>query len=227
MKYIIRNDVSYIFTNKRLLFVLYFVAISFVSMLYTMSGMDTNSSLSIILGNNYKVNESLYIELIMYIFNISIAVYLCFLLFIKDIRYNLDNIFLRVNPKNWIINKNLIFLIIMAFFKVFEYLLIMIIFFVNNKNIDLCYMIFIMFKDYIYHLVVQYFLLFGYVVIELLKRMKLLFIVLCLLLIIIFPKNILNSNLLFLVMLLVVIIISIAIIFINYSKLIIEKVRRV
>ena len=44
---------------------------------------------------------------------------------------------------------------------------------------------------------------------------------------IIFPKNILNSNLLFLVMLLVVIIISIAIIFINYSKLIIEKVRRV
>lgn len=227
MKYIIRNDVSYIFTNKRLLFVLYFVAISFVSMLYTMSGMDTNSSLSIILGNNYKVNESLYIELIMYIFNILIAVYLCFLLYIKDIRYNLDNIFLRVNPKCWIINKNLIFLIIMAFFKVLEYLLIMIIFFVSNKNIDLYYMIFIMFKDYIYHLVVQYFLLFGYIVIELLKRMKPLFIVLCLLLIIIFPKNILNSNLLFLVMLLVAIIISIAIIFINYSKLIIEKVRRV
>ena len=111
--------------------------------------MDTNNVLSIILGNNYKVNESLYIELIMYIFNISIAVYLCFLLYIKDIRYNLDNIFLRVNPKCWIINKNLIFLIIMAFFKVFEYLLIMIIFFASNKNIDLCYMIFIMFKDYI------------------------------------------------------------------------------
>lgn len=227
MKYMIRNDVSYIFTNKRLLFILYFVAISFVSVLYIMGGMDTNNSLSIILGNNYKVNESLYIELIMYIFNIAIAVYLCFLLYIKDIRYNLDNIFLRVSPKNWIIKKNLIFLIIMAFFKVFEYLLITIMFYVCNKNIDLNYMILIMFKDYIYHLVIQYFLLFGYIVIGLLKKTKPLFILVCLFFIIIFPKNILNSNLLFLIMLLVVMIISIIIIFINCSKLIIEKVRRV
>ena len=36
MKYMIRNDVSYILTNKGLLFILYFVAISFVSMLYIM-----------------------------------------------------------------------------------------------------------------------------------------------------------------------------------------------
>lgn len=219
-----KNDVSYILINKRKLFILYYVAICFVSIMYASSGMGDNRSLSIILGNNYRLGESLYIELIMYILNVAVAIYLCFLLYIKDIRYQLDNIFLRISPKAWIIKKNFIFLIVMAVFKAVEYVLIILMFYISKKGVDV-YIIFpLIFKDYIYHLVIQYFLLFTYVVFELLKGTRPFFIVLSLLAICLFPKNISTCNLLLLIILLIGIILFIIMLFINKSKLIIQKV---
>lgn len=227
MKYLFMNDINYIITNKKKILLLYYIAILCISVIYASSGTNLGNSISIILGNNYKKTESLYIELIMYIFNIAIAVYICFTIYIKDIRYQLDNIFLRISPNKWILKKNIVFLIIMALFKIIEYACVVLVFVLFNNNNNSNNLFLLIFKDYLYHLVIQYFCLFVYITFCIFNRIKILFIILSIVLIYLFPQNIMHCNSLLLILSLISLVLFIRILFINQSKTIIQKVGKI
>lgn len=54
-------------------------------------------------------------------------------LFIRDIKYSLDNIFLRTNILTWFIDKVIIFLMFSFILKILQYVLVAIILLINNK----------------------------------------------------------------------------------------------
>lgn len=231
MKYIFLNDISFVLNKMKKILSTYLFSILFVSFFYNMNKLDLVDMINVILGNNFKINSSLYIELIMYVLHLSICIYMVFSIYIKDVRYQLDNIFLRVTPNSWIRNKNISFLLIMFLFKIIEYLLLMILMYLFGYNLNITYITSMFVTDYLYYILIQYFSLIAYITFNLLDRAKIIILISIVIFCFLYPKNIMNCtsniNIVYIAICILLLLSALKYIFKYNSKKIIQKVGKI
>ncbi len=187
----IYNDIDYLI-RKRKTILLLVLLIPLVSIFIAAFASATPNEIIIYsLGLSVNTKNIGVIELIMYLFNVSLFIFLVADLYIKDVAYQLDNIFLRTRPAKWFVKKTILFMICILFMKLIEYLGIFI-FFVIVKNVNIINQDFIkiFFCDYLYILLIQYLFLLIYIISIYLSKHKWVCLLLFVVAMIFIPKNI-------------------------------------
>ncbi len=228
MKYMYMNDIEYLIKKrKKILIVL--ILIPIIAML-----ININQKVSLLeilnncMGTNLNFKNSNILEYIMFLFNITIYLFLIIDLYVKDIVYQLDNIFLRISPLKWLLKKNLIFMSMIFIMKLLQYLFLLFLKFIltkSNENDNMVYKL--IFSDFLYIIFLQYIFIFIYIVSLLLKKLKLMPYVIFSIIIIILPKSIYglkNNQLCFLILLILLVLYLLYYLFKYHSKKIIESI---
>lgn len=184
MQYIILNDISNCLKNKRII-ICYIICL----MIFCTFGVLTDVSflkykaLGLILTNDF-------IEILMYILNILFYIYLIVYIFIFDIKYNIDNLFVRFFKTQYIIYKLISIFIIITITKTIFHILLSF-----NSNFNLIILI----KDIFSYLIVS--LLFLNILLNLKSILLILLLIFTVKL-----TDIINTNLFLLILTLTVLI---------------------
>lgn len=224
IRYIFFTDILYLLKKRKgilLLFLLFPIVTTFINVNIDIPFINIiNTSM----GTNIILKEIGPLEICMYLLNIGIIAFLITDLFIRDIKYNLDNIFLRTNILTWFVNKVIIFLMFSFILKILQYSLVVIILLVNNKVFD-NNVIYLMLTDYFYTSLIGFIFLLMYILFVILNKAKILPIIVGILLIIILPKSIwsLKCYIFYMIVILILIITIISKIIKNKNKKIFEN----
>lgn len=188
MKYIFLNDIQYLFCKRRGLLGVLLLFPCLLAIFFATYIEDMNEIVFMVMGNHLNVSTSNYLEFVMFLFHLSIFIYLLFDIYIKDIKYQLDNIFLRISVGKWFVQKTYVFIIIMFFLKSLEYFLLLIPLLFFPLSITVSDIIKYLFVDFCYFTFCQFSLLFFY----LLGYFKKLFFVIGIVFVCVFPKDIIS-----------------------------------
>lgn len=224
IRYIFFTDILYLLKKRKgilLLFLLFPIVTTFINVNIDIPFINIiNTSM----GTNIILKEIGPLEICMYLLNIGIIAFLITDLFIRDIKYNLDNIFLRTNILTWFVNKVIIFLMFSFILKILQYSLVVIILLVNNKVFD-NNVIYLMITDYFYTSLIGFIFLLMYILFVTLNKAKILPIIGGILLIIILPKSVWNlkNYIIYMIIILILLIIMISKIIKNKNKKIFEN----
>ena len=189
---------------------------------------NLNEMLYVAFGINLNFKIIDIIEIMMFIFNIVIYLYITFDIYTKDIQFELDNIFLRMRPQEWLCRKNIVFIFLNIILKLIEYLFVLVIGIIIEKEINLQNLISYYFCDLTYILLIEFISINIYILILSKKNINIIISLLLITIIILLSKNVISMykyiglSVLGIILLNVLINISIK----NNSKMIIEKTRR-
>lgn len=190
MKYLILNDIEYLIHKKwKIILILLFIPFIFFLI-------NINTSLSGIqiihhsMGTNFDVNNYSLMELIIFVFNITISLFIVIDIYSKDIDGQLDNIFLRIKPEKWYLKKSICFCISILFIKIVQYLFISLFLILFGKNILINELIGIFFSEYIYVIFIQYLFLLLYFISILIFKTTIPSIIIFLFFFVFIPKSI-------------------------------------
>jgi hypothetical protein len=196
MKYIMYNDLFYIFSKKKKILFLIFIIPIFIFLININSKFSSfDEIIYFILGVNLNQDSSIF-EVILFLINVICILYINMDNFFKDLDYNMDNIFLRVNIRRWYILKLFTTSIFISIIKCILYLLLTIIYLTFYKyNINIINIIFILAKDIIYNFII--FQLFCIILsfVSIIKKNKVYSIFIFSILLFILPHNINHINL--------------------------------
>lgn len=227
MKYIFINDIEYLIHNKKKLLLILFILPLIFLLININIDLPCIDLINLTMATNFNIDSYTILELMMFIFNIVIYLYFIVDIYIKDIEYQLDNIFLRLSPNRWYLKKTSMFCLLMFFTKFIQYLMVGIILLIKNKLIitDILY---VMLLDYIYILLLQFLFLLIYIISLCLFKNKLITFIPFLTIMYFIPKNIYDSRKLIWIFMLIIFFMNAVnyIILINKNKKIIENCRR-
>ena len=225
IKYLVKNDVFY-FVHRTLKYWLLLFGFILISIF-----LNWNSDISMIeiihtsLGINLNFTNISIVEILVYLFNIIFFVFLIFTLFFKDLKNLVDYLFLRIPPKNWVIIKIGILLLIVFFIKLLEYIVVSFLLFFKLGNFESTVLVpFIL--DFLYIGFVVLLSVTFYLVFIIFRKRRIISILLMIILVILFPKNIISLTSLWwlLILLMALNIIIIDWLFKKYNKQIIQLV---
>lgn len=225
MKYILYNDFDHILKNLKKLIPLFLIPL--IVLLINASNQLTGfETFNYFMGTNLKISTQSVIELIMYLFNVIVYIYLIINIYSKDIEYQLDNIFLRMQPTKWFINKTILFLAYIFFIRMMQYLLSILVLAIFNNEIEIMQFVKLFFTDYVYISILQQLCLLIYIGNIIVFRANSFVILIFALLLIIIPKNIwsLSFSLVFLLLALILICVINLLIVKKHSKRLIQNV---
>ena len=225
MKYILKNDTSYIINNLiKYIFFIYVVPI--IIFLIINNSIPKQEVIVYVMGLNIKFLKSNFLEIIIYIFNVFVSLFLVTSIYLKDLNVGLDNIFLRIEPCKWYVFKTIFFVAFMVILKFIQYLII----FLIIKEVNFSFIIKLAIVDSIYVLFLQFLFFLIYTILSIFGKNNeslLLFMVVYFFLI---PKSILMFNSFRLIFLILFIFFSIVCIYKifknNYSDLFQNNLRR-
>lgn len=226
MKYIFLSDIEYLIRNKKKIIILLILFPAIISAI--MPNHNLNEMLYVAFGINLNFKIIDIIEIMMFIFNIVIYLYITFDIYTKDIQFELDNIFLRMRPQEWLCRKNIVFIFLNIILKLIEYLFVLVIGIIIEKEINLQNLISYYFCDLTYILLIEFISINIYILILSKKNINIIISLLLITIIILLSKNVISMykyiglSVLGIILLNVLINISIK----NNSKMIIEKTRR-
>lgn len=226
MKFLLLNDIEYIFNNKKkLLALILLLPLIFILINYNNNSISFLDIIHLSTGTKFESNNYTIIELIMFALNIVVFLFLVIDVYVKDIDYHLDNIFLRLSPRKWYINKTSCFSALIFILKLIQYLLIFITLLILKKQPSFVEVFNLLIYDYIYILFLQFVCLLIYILASVFLKNRIISIGIFLVLFTIIPKNIsVLGNKIFILMLIVFIITYInTIIFNHMNKKIIEN----
>ena len=169
MKYIFTNDANLIMNKYKKTFLFYIVLLLLYLWVNVTDQIDIDLFLSA-LGLNCTLDSNL-LSLIMYILNIYIMVMIPLILLINDLDH-MENIFLRMKLKKWMIFKTMSILLITFIYRILIYILIS---FFNKNYMILSYFV----HDYLFSVTIQMFFILFYLIVH--KNKKILPIIIVLL----------------------------------------------
>ena len=226
MKYLFHNDISYLVRKKRIIL----ISVLFLPLLILLLNLGTQYNINDIImlctGTNLEINTIDIIQLLMYLFNLYSFIYLMVDIYMKDLNDNLENIFLRMKPWEYIVKKNIYFTITIILIKVLQYSIMFIILILYGNSGTISNTIFLLLTDAIYILFSQYLYLLIYLIYILLKKNICFLTAMSILLILLIPKNIwsISNYILYVILLIIIIQTIISLIFYKKSKRIIEYI---
>ena len=164
MKYLFHNDISYLVRKKRIIL----ISVLFLPLLILLLNLGTQYNINDIImlctGTNLEINTIDIIQLLMYLFNLYSFIYLMVDIYMKDLNDNLENIFLRMKPWEYIVKKNIYFTITIILIKVLQYSIMFIILILYGNSGTIGNTIFLLLTDAIYILFSQYLYLLIYLI---------------------------------------------------------------
>lgn len=174
MKFILKNDVSFLFLKeKKIIFLYYIVSIILFIAFSKFSYMDNKDILIMINGLDVVLEKQDMFSFMIYLFILSFYCYIIFLLFTKDARSNLENIFLRITTKKWLSLKMLSVLLITICILFFNYLLLFLTSFLIEEPNYILFSYF--FKNLLYIFMIQLLVIFNYVLFQIKQKICYLF----------------------------------------------------
>lgn len=206
MRFLFKNDLCHIFSKRRIMIYIYLLLPLINYILIKDSQLSKIEIFSSCLGLNFNINENNVFEIIIYIMNISFFTFLIVDLFLKDICYQIDNIFLRISPKKWVLTKIICSFIILFTIRFIQYMILILFLHTDLKNLHEIFILFI--TEILYLILIQYIILSTIIFLKK-GKYKFLVYVIAILFIYLIPKNINNiveSNLSFLLFIMTVII---------------------
>lgn len=226
MKYLIYNDISYIFHKKKKILLCSFLLPLLIVFIYSQSRITSINIVEFCVGANFDLKNFNIISLLMLLFNVFTFIYLIIDIYTKDLDQYLEYIFLRIKPRQYIFKKNITFLSLSIIIKAIQYIFIILLLFIFQKNIFDLRILKLFIIDILYIAVLEYLFLFIYFIYILMKKNIYALIIMLSILLFFFPKNIWNINeytVLFII-LLVVVHFLIILIFLKIPKKLIEEV---
>lgn len=193
MKFILLSDISYFFKSKKKIIFLYLL-ILFTYFLFNIIfkfPMD-NKLFYKTLTLNCEFETADWMNIIMYLFSLSVYGYVALLLFTKDLKNGLYNIFLRMNSTKWILYKIISTSLISIIMLILAYLTIFIPFLISSISIEINIIFFA--KNLFFILLLQHISLLLFVVFSKMKIILPTIILLTLININNIPTNIINMN---------------------------------
>lgn len=134
MKYILMNDFKFLIKNKRLLIASYLsIILLFLFTIKTLRFDINRNTLCKVIGISYDFKDN-YMYLFIYVLNVCISIYLCIILFSKDIKIGKENIFLRLKKEKWFLYKMISIFFTITLLKTIIYVFTFLI--LNNGTIN-------------------------------------------------------------------------------------------
>ena len=225
MKYIFYNDLDYLFQKRKNIIIMLLIIPLLVLPLNLMVG-NALGILKMTMGLNILKNSSGIIEITMFLFNLSFTIFLAIDLYIKDIEYNLENIFLRLKPSSWWIKKTSLFMTMMLLLKIFQYSLLTFALIIFNIEIVTTNIVLLLVCDYLYIILLQFLFLLIYIISIIILRKKIMSLIIFITALFVLPKNIweLKNYLVYLIASVAIIQVLILFLFHKYNKKIIENI---
>lgn len=156
MRYLLLNDLNYLVRFQKKIFITYLlVPLIYLSFLLAVN-IEINLELfNKILGINADFISFDWLSILLYIFYLSIFLYLAVTLFILDMKSGAENLFLRMSYKKWLFYKLLVIGTTLLLMLISLYLVLGTIFSLIINNFELKIMINTFFKNFSYILVIQ------------------------------------------------------------------------
>lgn len=106
MKYIILNDISFIINNRKKIVFSYFLIANIYFWYHVLIGSFVDIYLLYkTLSLDHNSNSGDWLETLMYVYSITIYIYIALSLLTKDLKNSAFNIFLRIDIRKWILFK--------------------------------------------------------------------------------------------------------------------------
>lgn len=226
MKYLFLNDIHYLFNKEKVLFIMIICCLLIGSVVSISDEVTLFDVVTRSMGTNISLENFDIIAFIMYLLNVTFFLYLIVRVYVKDINSNLENIYLRINPSRYIINKSICFIIFSCLIKTIEYLFSIAVSIIPVRGVISYEIISVFISDIIYILVIQFAFLLFYLL-YILKKKNIVYLVLpVVVLMIIIPKNIYSvfNYSIYYVFILFTILLLIYLIFNKKCKSLLEKV---
>ena len=220
MKYLFINDIDYLINKKKKITLLIFLIPIIFLVIYLKTNIKGFDLISRITGTNIDKNSYELIEIISYLFNVIILLYIVVSLYIKDIEGLLSNIFMRITPSKWYIKKTIGIILLIFFIKTIEYSIL----FILTGNTSLKLFGEMILKDSIYNLFLEYLFLSIYLIFIITMKNKTFPTIILLLLLVNTENCILKISIIEYICLLLIINIFNCFIFNKYNKKIIENI---
>ncbi len=172
MRYHFNNDIRYLLKSRIIVLLLLFIVPFAVFLVnsYVMGSLIT--LFNFVMGTNLNIKSFSILEIAVYIFNITVYLFLAIDLYIKDIRYRLDYIFLRENVIKFIIKKSFVFIIILIILKAMQYVLIGGIIALKINQYGYYDLLRLMVSDCLYTMILQFSCLLLYLLFITFRRTK-------------------------------------------------------
>ena len=190
MKYLFLNDIHYLFNKEKVLFIMIICCLLIGSVVSISDEVTLFDVVTRSMGTNISLENFDIIAFIMYLLNITFFLYLIVHVYVKDINSNLENIYLRINPSRYIINKSICFIIFSCLIKTIEYLFSIAVSIIPVRGVISYEIISVFISDIIYILVIQFAFLLFYLSYILLNKNIICLVVPMTIFMLVIPKNI-------------------------------------
>ena len=222
MMYLAYSDIYY-FIKKRYFYILIFLILPiFGVFLLSFSDANTKDLLISAMGLNIIENQYSAMEIMSYLYFVFFSIFFVIDIYLKDILYQLDNIFMRMSLTKWYVKKTVLFIAIMFFVKLIQYFLAISTLLILKNDVSFVPFLSLFFTDFLYTIFLQFTMLFISILSSF-SKLKWVSILSILLVFFLFPKNILyfEPYQLFVVLLIIVLLF---LIFMIVSKKIFERI---
>lgn len=193
IKYVFITDILYLLKKRKGIIMLFLISPIVIACINSNLNIPFIDIVNTSMGTNIVLKQMGVLEICMYLLNIGIITFLITDLFVRDIKYNLDNIFLRTDLLKWIISKVIMFLIFNFILKIIQYSVVIIILLINKHVFDINIISLIM-TDYVYTSLIGFIFLLIYILYKTLNKFKIISLLIGISCIILIPKNIWHLN---------------------------------
>lgn len=192
MMYLWLSDIYYLLRKRYLYLLIFFLLPVLSTFLISFSIAEFGDSFISVLGLNIIPNQYGPMEIISYLYFVFFALFLVIDLYLKDILYQLDNIFMRMSLPKWYMQKTVLFITVMVFLKLFQYLLVVLTFLILKGPISFSVLelLQLFITDTLYTVLLQFLILFV-AILSSFSKARWLSILLILTTFFFFPKSIL------------------------------------
>lgn len=160
MKYMLLYDFFHILKEKYRYIITYFIVILILIFYQYMLKMTLSNVFYGVLGLEIYNNNLLFV--LNFILTKTVFLFVTFQIFTHDFKTGLDNLFLRIDSKKWVLFKICSHLVITFFFKLFLYFLVGITLFILYGSLSKIPIIVVFLYDFIYTLSLQLLFVFIY-----------------------------------------------------------------
>lgn len=192
MMYLWLSDIYYLLRKCYLYLLIFFLLPVLSTFLISFSIAEFGDSFISVLGLNIIPNQYSPMEIISYLYFVFFALFLVIDLYLKDILYQLDNIFMRMSLPKWYMRKTVLFITVMFLLKLFQYLLVILAFLILKGPItfSVLELLQLFITDTLYTVLLQFLILFV-AILSSFSKARWLSILLILITFFFFPKSIL------------------------------------
>ena len=162
MMYLWLSDIYYLLRKRYLYLLIFFLLPILSTFLISFSSAGFVDSFISVLGLNIITNQYSPMEIISYLYFVFFALFLVIDLYLKDILYQLDNIIMRMSLSKLYMHKTFLFIAVMFFLKLFQYLLVVLTFLILKGPItfSVLELLQLFITDTLYTVLLQFLILF-------------------------------------------------------------------